>query len=143
MVCASYLRFYKWSVLRALGNLSPTVEMSIKLTVCSMTSLDRAIKEENPPGVDSYQCRDVYDREDYSLYPYKSHWQPFRAWYGLVTCCLLFIFNGWRSIIPQWSAEDFIPSYLSVGYLFAFVEKKLSSSSHLYFSLSRYLSFLS
>jgi hypothetical protein len=101
----------------AFGRLSVTAEMRISLTVFSTSSLDRAIKEENPPGVDPYQDRHVYNREDYTLYPYKSHWQPFRAWYGLVTCCLLVIFNGWRSIVPQWSTKDFIPSYINVSCL--------------------------
>jgi hypothetical protein len=94
-----------------------TVGMRIELTVFSTCSIDRAYKDENTPGVDPHQDRHAYNREDYSLYPYKSHWQTFRAWYGLVTCSLLVFFNGWRSVVPPGSVIDFIPSYINVSFL--------------------------
>jgi amino acid permease len=77
--------------------------------------VNRAYREENAPGVDSHEDRHKYNRDDYSLYPYKSHLQTFRAWYGLVTCSLLVLFNGWRSVIPPGSIDDFVPSYINVS----------------------------
>lgn len=49
-----------------------------------------------------------------SDYPYKSHLQWARAAYGLVGCCLLLFFNGWRSFLHPFSTADFIASYLNV-----------------------------
>src|SRR2546430_17122901 len=45
-------------------------------------------------------------------YPYKSHLQWLRAAFGLSSCLLLILFNGWRSFLPPFSHADFIASYL-------------------------------
>ena len=94
-----------------LGTLLTIAEMCIKLTCSSTCSIDHAYKV----GADPHQDRRAYNRKDYTRYPYKSHWQTFRAWYGLVSCSLLVLFNGWRSVMPPASANNFIPSYISVS----------------------------
>ena len=93
-----------------LDRLFSTVE-SGKLMVFATCSIDRAYHD----GTEPHEDNRVYDRKDKKRYPYKSHWQRFRAWYGLVTCSLLIIFNGWRSLLTPWSVNDFIPSYISVS----------------------------
>lgn len=48
-------------------------------------------------------------------YPYRSHLQWIRALYGLVFCSLMIIFQGWRTLIPPATIQDFVASYISVS----------------------------
>lgn len=55
----------------------------------------------------------AYDR-NHSGYPYRTHFQVFRAWYGFVFCVLLILFNGWRSFVHPFGPGDFVASYISI-----------------------------
>ncbi|KAK4445450.1 amino acid permease-domain-containing protein [Podospora aff. communis PSN243] len=53
-------------------------------------------------------------RRSAKRYPYRSHLQWIRALYGLVFCILMIIFQGWRTLIPPATINDFVASYISV-----------------------------
>jgi hypothetical protein len=55
-------------------------------------------------------------RRSAKRYPYRSHLQWIRALYGLVFCSLMIIFQGWRTLIPPATINDFVASYLSVSH---------------------------
>jgi yeast amino acid transporter len=80
-------------------------------------SIKRAAKGDDRK-VDANQQISAYDRNDDSFYPYKSHGQYLRAWYGLIGCFLIAIFNGWRSFVSPMNLSDFIASYINVKSLF-------------------------
>jgi len=84
--CAAYLRFYKCVNRAASGN---------------------------DQGIDENQNLRAYNREDDS-YPYKSHGQYLRAWYGMCGCFLMAFFNGWSSCVFPMSINDFFASYISI-----------------------------
>jgi yeast amino acid transporter len=65
------------------------------------------------PRIPRGQNLELYDRDAVN-FPYRSHWQYLRAWYGMVACGLMAIFNGWGSISP-FSGGDFVASYISVS----------------------------
>jgi amino acid transporter len=67
--------------------------------------------------IDPNQDIAAYDRENYSVYPYKSHGQYIRAFYGLTGCALFVAFNGWRSFVPPFTPPDFLASYINVSSL--------------------------
>jgi amino acid transporter len=108
--CAAYLRFYKWSV--ALQYI--TTGVHTQLMCFSMYSINRAASGEDP-RIEPNQDIRAYDRENDRFYPYKSHGQYLRAWYGLCGCVLIAFFNGWRSLIPPMSVADFVASYINVS----------------------------
>jgi hypothetical protein len=58
--------------------------------------------------------RSAFNRDD-EQYPYRTHGQLFRTYYGLIFCILLILFNGWRSFLVPFQAKDFIVSYIGVG----------------------------
>jgi amino acid transporter len=76
-------------------------------------SIERAANG-NDPKVDPNQDIRAYDREDDHFYPYKSHGQYIRAWYGMIGCFLIAIFNGWQSVVSPLSLPDFLASYINV-----------------------------
>ncbi|KAN0072293.1 Amino acid permease domain containing protein [Elaphomyces granulatus] len=84
--CAAYLRFYKCVNRAASGN---------------------------DQGIDENQNLRAYNREDDS-YPYKSHGQYLRAWYGMCGCFLIVFFNGWSSCVSPMSIDDFFASYINI-----------------------------
>ena len=44
--------------------------------------------------------------------PYKSRWQPFLAWYGLVGCVFVMLLNGFYLFINgSWDTESFVFCY--------------------------------
>ncbi|PSN68423.1 hypothetical protein BS50DRAFT_492788 [Corynespora cassiicola Philippines] len=51
--------------------------------------------------------RSAFNRDD-KQYPYRTHGQLFRAYYGLIFCILLIIFNNWRAFVPPFSTPDFV-----------------------------------
>jgi len=55
-------------------------------------------------------------RRSAKRYPYRSHLQWIRALYGLVFCTLMIIFQGWRTLIPPATINDFVASYISVSH---------------------------
>jgi amino acid permease len=67
--------------------------------------------------VDLNQNVNAYDRNDDHFYPYKSHGQYLRAWYGLGACFIFALFNGWQSVISPMSPNDFVASYINVSSL--------------------------
>ena len=68
----------------------------------------------NDQGIDENQNLRAYNREDDS-YPYKSHGQYLRAWYGMCGCFLIVFFNGWSSCVSPMSIDDFFASYINVS----------------------------
>jgi amino acid permease len=64
--------------------------------------------------------RHAYNRDD-KQYPYRTHGQLFRAYYGLLFCILLLLFNNWRAFVPPFSTPDFIASYIGIVAFFALI----------------------
>ena len=58
--------------------------------------------------------RSAFNRDD-EQYPYRTHGQLFRTYYGLTFCILLILFNGWRSFLVPFQTKDFIVSYIGVS----------------------------
>lgn len=57
--------------------------------------------------------RSAFNRDD-KQYPYRTHGQLFRAYYGLIFCILLVAFNNWRAFVSPFSTADFVASYVGV-----------------------------
>lgn len=55
-----------------------------------------------------------YNREAERTYPYRVHWQKGRCYFAALSCSLIAILNGWRSISP-FDVADFLASYISVS----------------------------
>lgn len=62
--------------------------------------------------------RSAFNRDD-KQYPYRTHGQLFRAYYGFVFCTLLILFNSWRSFVTPFSKPDFVVSYIGIVAFFA------------------------
>lgn len=59
-----------------------------------------------------------YDR-DSPLYPYKSHGQWLKAFYGLAGSCILLLFNGVPAFLEQpFNVRKFVSAYVGVCILF-------------------------
>ena len=58
--------------------------------------------------------RSAYNRDD-KQYPYRTHGQLFRAYYGFLFCLLLIAFNNWRAFVHPFSTADFVASYAGVS----------------------------
>ena len=72
------------------------------------------IKEAaNDPTLEN---RSAFNRDD-KQYPYRTHGQLARAYYGLAFCILLIVFNNWRAFVPPFNTPDFIASYIGVRFL--------------------------
>lgn len=55
-----------------------------------------------------------YDR-DSPLYPYKSHGQWLKAFYGLSACCVLILFNGVPAFLERpFNVRKFVSAYVGV-----------------------------
>ncbi|KAF3080673.1 hypothetical protein TWF102_002127 [Orbilia oligospora] len=79
--------------------------------------------------------RNTFSRRD-ARYPYRSRFQPIRAWYGLIGSSMVVIFNGWEfctsDFVDEGSAraKGFIFSYLAfVGFLVLYFGRKLVTGS--------------
>jgi len=77
-------------------------------------SIDRAARGEDT-RIDPNQDPRAYNRDDDHFYPYKSHGQYLRAWYGMCGAFLIALFNGWRSFVSPMSTADFLASYINVS----------------------------
>ncbi|KAF2016583.1 hypothetical protein BU24DRAFT_409674 [Aaosphaeria arxii CBS 175.79] len=64
--------------------------------------------------------RAAFNRDD-KQYPYRTHGQLFRAYYGFIFCVLLIIFNNWRAFVTPFSTPDFLASYVGILAFFALV----------------------
>jgi amino acid transporter len=71
-------------------------------------------KIKSAAGDHTLENRSAFNRDD-KQYPYRTHGQLFRAWYGFFFCALLIIFNNWRAFVPPFSSPDFLASYIGVG----------------------------
>jgi amino acid transporter len=60
--------------------------------------------------------RSAFNRDD-KQYPYRTHGQLFRAYYGFIFCLLLIVFNNWQCFVRPFSTPDFISSYIGVSSL--------------------------
>ncbi|KAF2660138.1 hypothetical protein K491DRAFT_674926 [Lophiostoma macrostomum CBS 122681] len=58
--------------------------------------------------------RSAFNRDD-KQYPYRTHGQLFRAYYGFIFCLLLIVFNNWQCFVRPFSMPDFISSYIGVS----------------------------
>ena len=72
-------------------------------------------KIKSAAGDHTLENRSAFNRDD-KQYPYRTHGQLFRAWYGFIFCALLIVFNNWRAFVPPFSSPDFVASYIGVGY---------------------------
>ncbi|KAK6346289.1 hypothetical protein TWF730_010619 [Orbilia blumenaviensis] len=79
--------------------------------------------------------RNTFSRRD-PRYPYRSKFQPIRAWYGLIGSSMVVIFNGWEFCTSDFAegssarAKGFIFSYLAfVGFLVLYFGRKLVTRS--------------
>ncbi|KAF2274286.1 uncharacterized protein EI97DRAFT_435372 [Westerdykella ornata] len=64
--------------------------------------------------------RSAFNRDD-KQYPYRTHGQLFRAYYGFLFCLLLIVFNNWRACVSPFSTADFVSSYVGIPAFFALV----------------------
>lgn len=56
-----------------------------------------------------------YDRDNES-YPYKSHGQWFKAFYGMVTCVILLLLNGVGAFLENpFGVTQFVSAYISAS----------------------------
>lgn len=58
--------------------------------------------------------RSAFNRDD-KQYPYRTHGQLFRAYYGFLFCILLIIFNNWRAFVKPYATADILASYIGVS----------------------------
>ncbi|KAF3926964.1 hypothetical protein ABW20_dc0108252 [Dactylellina cionopaga] len=79
--------------------------------------------------------RNTFSRRD-PRYPYRSRFQPARAWYGLVGSTLVVVFNGWEFCTSEFvgegsaRAKGFIFSYLAfVGFIGLYFGRKIITKS--------------
>ncbi|TVY22638.1 putative lysine/arginine permease [Lachnellula hyalina] len=93
IICVTYLRFY----------------------ICIEKAATGQIQSLNHTAQDL----SAYNRQN-RHYPYKSRGQWLKACYGILGCCLLAFFNGWRSFVTPFSAADFVASYISIP-VFCFI----------------------
>ncbi|OCL00522.1 uncharacterized protein K441DRAFT_103851 [Cenococcum geophilum 1.58] len=49
------------------------------------------------------------------IYAYKSHFQPYRSWVGILVTSLFIIFNGWWVFAGRFQADDFVTCYIAVS----------------------------
>ena len=77
-------------------------------------SVGRAARGEDP-RIQPNQDHRAYNRDDDHFYPYKSHGQYLRAWYGMCGTFLFALFNGWRSFVSPMGTADFLASYINVS----------------------------
>jgi amino acid transporter len=87
VICVAYLRFYECVNCAARGN---------------------------DQRIDPNQNLRAYDRGDDHFYPYRSHGQYIRAWYGMCGCFFIILFNGWSSVVSPMSINDFLASYINI-----------------------------
>ncbi|PVH99630.1 hypothetical protein DM02DRAFT_656185 [Periconia macrospinosa] len=64
--------------------------------------------------------RNAFNRDD-KQYPYRTHGQLFRAYYGFLFCLLLIIFNNWRAFVNPFSMADFVASYVGILAFFTLI----------------------
>lgn len=88
-------------------------EMIVYATICaSYTRFYRCIKKaaEDP----ALENRSAFNRDD-EQYPYRTHGQLFRAYYGLIFLLCLIILNGWYDFLHPFHTPDFIASYIGIA----------------------------
>ena len=57
---------------------------------------------------------------DRSRLPYLSPFQPYTAWFGLISCSIVVFFSGYSAFIGKWSASAFFSNYLNLFLCVAF-----------------------
>ncbi|KAI9894305.1 MAG: hypothetical protein M1814_003061 [Vezdaea aestivalis] len=76
----------------------------------------------------------IYDRRAGApKYPYKSVWQPYTAIFGLVSCTLILIFNGWSVFyVKPFKVDKLIAAYLwPVIFFLIYITHKLVTKSEM------------
>lgn len=52
---------------------------------------------------------------DRNTLPFKSVWQPYAAWFGLVYFSIIIVFNGFAVFIRgNWNVSNFLVSYIGI-----------------------------
>jgi amino acid transporter len=77
----------------------------------------RIAEVSKDPTVDN---RSAFNRE-HEQYPYRSRGQSLRAYYGLIFCALLVIFNDWTVFVRPFNTGEFVAAYIAPVALFAIV----------------------
>jgi len=52
------------------------------------------------------------------IFAYKSHFQPYRSWFGILATSLVIIFYGWWAFVSRggrFQASDFVSCYIAVS----------------------------
>ena len=49
------------------------------------------------------------------IYAYKSHFQPYRAWFGIFATSVFLVFSGWFVFAGGFDAGDFVSCYIAVS----------------------------
>ncbi len=104
-ICATHLYFYKTQVLHY-------VETAKLLTLTILCRLETAKLSGNT----SESQAASYDRDN-SLYPYKSHGQWLKAFYGFAASTILVLFNGIPAFIDEpFNVRRFVSAYAGVSH---------------------------
>lgn len=103
-------------VLGRITNNAVVSELICYTAICSsyIVFYHRIKEAANDPELEN---RSAFNRED-KQYPYRTHGQLFRAWYGCVFCILLIVFNTWRAFVAPFNTPDFIASYIGVSNIY-------------------------
>ena len=81
-----------------------------------------ANSQQSSPAVSVRNSRpgtamDVEDarRAPLKIYAYKSHFQPYRSWLGILATVLFAIFSGWWAFAGRFQVAGFVTSYIAVS----------------------------
>ncbi|KAK6353060.1 hypothetical protein TWF696_005051 [Orbilia brochopaga] len=129
-----------WSVgflafLQSGNNAQEVLGYLVKLGTISCLIVYACISASYIRFFEGLRHRNTFSRSD-PRYPYRSKFQPARAWYGLIGSSLVIIFNGWEfctvDFVDEGSAraKGFVFSYLAfVGFIVLYIGRKLITKS--------------
>ncbi|EWC47109.1 hypothetical protein DRE_03478 [Drechslerella stenobrocha 248] len=129
-----------WSVgflafLQSGNNAQEVLGYLVKLGTISCLIVYACISASYIRFFEGLRHRNTFSRRD-PRYPYRSRFQPVRAWYGLIGSSMVIIFNGWEFCTSDFvdessaRAKGFIFSYLAfVGFIALYIGRKLMTKS--------------
>ncbi|KAF8248373.1 hypothetical protein K440DRAFT_548381, partial [Wilcoxina mikolae CBS 423.85] len=105
-----------YNALGTLGSIASVSWLIVLAGVCvTYLRFKKTLKEHA-----RIEGEDVHEfNRDSPLYPYRTIWQPPRAWFSLVACIIIILFNGWRAFLSYRGTLDkahgreFAGSYLA------------------------------
>lgn len=110
-ICATYLGFFRTYV----SNFFSLAYSNRCRRICSTTkATNDRLEDTKLYGNASERQAAHYDR-DHPRYPYKSHGQWLKGFYGMFACIILVTFNGVAAFLERpFDVRRFIASYISV-----------------------------